>query len=266
MKPSEQVVLITAATRGIGLACAQRFSRDGAFVFLAARDLSRAQRIADELNAAGGRVRCVYHDATKPETFLSMVKDTVRAAGRLDVLVNNFGISAPGRDLDFLHTDAQVFLDTVLINLRSVFLASQAAARHMAQRGGSIINISSIGGIVPDVTQVAYGTGKAAINHLTKLIAVQGAAYGIRCNAVLPGMTATDAVQKHLPDAFRAAFLRHTPLGRMAKPEEIADAAAYLAGEGAAYVTGQLLCVSGGFGLATPLYGAQEHGATQDSP
>ena len=124
-----------------------------------------------------------------------------------------------------------------------------------AKRGGSIINISSVGGIVPDVSQVAYGTSKAAINYLTRLIAVHEAKHNIRCNAVLPGMTATEAVEKNLTEEFRDLFLRHTPLGRMGLPEEIAAAVVYLASDESAYTTGQLLTVSGGFGLATPVYG-----------
>jgi len=201
-------------------------------------------------------VKCVFNDATKSETFSSMVEDVVMDAGRIDVLINNFGTSNPGKDLDFANTDPSVFLDTVNLNLRSVFMASQAAAKHMAvQSGGSIINISSVGSIVPDISQVAYGTSKAAINYLTKLIAVHEAKNKIRCNAILPGMTATEAVKKNLTEEFRSLFLKHIPLGRMSLPEEIAAAAVYLASDESNYTTGQLLTISGGFGLATPVYG-----------
>ena len=256
MRLKDKVVLITASTRGIGLACVKACAKEGATVYLAARNLERAREIADHLNKDGCHVNCVFNDATKPETFSSMVEDLVADTGRIDVLVNNFGTSNPGKDLDFSHTDPTVFSDTVTLNLRSVFLASQAAAKQMAaQNGGSIINISSVGGIVPDISQVAYGTSKAAINYLTKLIAVHEAKNHIRCNAVLPGMTATEAVEKHLTPEFRDLFLRHIPLGRMGLPEEIAAAVVYLASDEAAYTTGQILTVSGGFGLATPVYG-----------
>ena len=251
MRLKDKVVLITASTRGIGLACVKRCAKEGARVYMAARNIERAQEIANTLNG----VKCVYNDATKPETFTSMVEDVVKDAGRIDVLVNNFGTSNPGKDLDFAHTDPQVFWDTVNLNLRSVFMASQAAAKHMANHGGSIINISSVGGLVPDISQVAYGTSKAAINYLTKLIAVQEAKHNIRCNAVLPGMTATEAVEKNLTEEFRNLFLRHIPLGRIGLPEEIAEAVVYFASDASAYTTGQILTVSGGFGLATPVYG-----------
>lgn len=252
MRLRNKVVLVTASTRGIGLAIVKKCAAEGARVYMAARNLERAEEIAKTMD----HVSCVYNDATQPDSFSSMVEETVRNAGRLDVLVNNFGTSNPGKDLDFAHTDPQVFLDTVTLNLRSVFLASQAAARHMAaQGGGSIVNISSVGGLVPDISQAAYGTSKAAINYLTKLIAVQEAKNHIRCNAVLPGMTATEAVEQHLSGDFRNLFLRHIPLGRMGLPEEIAEAVCYFAGDASAYTTGQILTVSGGFGLATPLYG-----------
>ena len=251
MRLQDKVVLVTASTRGIGLACVKRCAKEGARVYMAARNIERAQEIANTLNG----VKCVYNDAMKPETFTSMVEDVVKDAGRIDVLVNNFGTSNPGKDLDFAHTDPQVFLDTVNLNLRSVFMASQAAAKHMANHGGSIINISSVGGLVPDISQVAYGTSKAAINYLTKLIAVQEAKHNIRCNAVLPGMTATEAVEKNLTEEFRNLFLRHIPLGRIGLPEEIAEAVVYFASDASAYTTGQILTVSGGFGLATPVYG-----------
>lgn len=251
MRLQDKVVLVTASTRGIGLACVKACAKEGAAVHMAARNMDRARNIANALDG----VKCIYNDATKPETFTTMVEDVVREASRIDVLVNNFGTSNPGKDLDFAHTDPEIFLDTVNLNLRSVFMASQAAAKHMAKNGGgSIVNISSVGGLVPDISQVAYGTSKAAINYLTKLIAVHEAKHGIRCNAVLPGMTATEAVEKNLSEEFRSLFLRHIPLGRMGLPEEIAAAVVYLASDEAAYTTGQILTVSGGFGLATPVY------------
>jgi NAD(P)-dependent dehydrogenase (short-subunit alcohol dehydrogenase family) len=256
MRLANKVVLVTASTRGIGLACVKACAKEGAAVYMAARNMERAQSVADALNKAGGNVQCVFNDATKPETFTAMVEDVVNHAGRMDVLVNNFGTSNPGKDLDFSHTDPTVFLETVNLNLRSVFIAGQAAVKHMAMHGGgSIINISSVGGLVPDISQVAYGTSKAAINYLTKLIAVHEARNHIRCNAVLPGMTATEAVENHLTEEFRKLFLRHIPLGRMGLPEEIAGAVVYLASDEAAYTTGQILTLSGGFGLATPVYG-----------
>lgn len=256
MKLKDKVVLITASTRGIGLACVKACAKEGATVYMAARNLDLAKEEADKLISQGYNVKYVYNDASKPESYKTMTEDVINDAGRIDVLINNFGTSNPGKDLDFSNTDINVFLDTVNINLKSVFMASQQAVKHMAEQGGgSIVNISSVGGLVPDISQVSYGTSKAAINYLTKLIAVHEAGNNIRCNAVLPGMTATDAVEKNLTGGFRELFLRHIPFKRMGKPEEIAAAAVYFASDESAYTTGQILTVSGGFGLATPLYG-----------
>lgn len=256
MRLKNKVILITASTRGIGFACVKACAKEGAVVYMAARNLETAAKAAEELNAQGYCVKCVYNDAGKPDTFLSMVDEVVKNEGHIDVLINNFGASNPKKDLDFSHTDVSDYLDIVTVNIRSVFIASQAAAKHMAKHGcGSIINISSIGGLVPDVSQVAYGSSKAAINYLTKLIAVQEAVNNIRCNAILPGMTATEAVEKHLSEDFRNLFLRHIPLKRIGLPEEIGAAAVYFASDESANTTGQILALSGGFGLATPIYG-----------
>jgi len=140
-----------------------------------------------------------------------------------------------------------IYINKVKHFFGELFRSFQTAAKHMAaQGGGSIINISSIGGLVPDISQIAYGTSKAAINYLTKLIAVQEAVNNIRCNAILPGMTATEAVETRLTDNFKNLFLKHIPLKRMGQPDEIAKAVVYLASDDAAYVTGQVIEISGG--------------------
>lgn len=254
MKLKDKITIVTASTRGIGLAIAEACAREGAVVYMAARNLERAEKEAARLNGEGLKVKCVYNDASIPESYISMADTVAENEGRIDVLVNNFGTSDPKRDLDLANTDADVFIDTVTLNLRSVFMASKAVIGHM-KNGGSIINISSVGGSVPDISQIAYGTSKAAINYLTKLIAVHEAKNNIRCNAVLPGMTATDAVKEKLSEDFRSLFLKHIPLCRIGLPEEIAAAVLYFASDSSAYTTGQILTVSGGFGLATPVYG-----------
>lgn len=256
MRLQNKVALVTASTRGIGLACVERFAKEGAIVYMGARNVERAKEIADELNKEGHQVKVVYNDATVKESYNTMVEEVVRQEGKIDVLVNNFGTSNPKADLDIKNTKYEEFIGTIDTNLASVFLASQAVIPHMAANGGgSIINISSIGGICPDISQISYGTSKAAINYLTKLIATQCARENIRCNAVLPGMTATDAVNNNLTDAFKEFFLKHTPIKRMGLPEEIAGTVLYFASDDSAYTTGQIVDVSGGFGMPTPVYG-----------
>lgn len=255
MRLKDKTVLVTASTRGIGLACVKMCAKEGAEVYMAARNLDKAQSICDELNEKGFTVKCVYNDAQKIQTYRTMVEEVVEKSGKLDVLVNNFGTSDTANDLGLCDTSADDFLKIVNMNLLSVFAGSSAAVKYMKKNGGSIVNISSVGGAVPDISQIAYGTSKAAVNYLTKLIAVQEARNNIRCNAVLPGMTATDSVKDNLSDEFRELFMRHVPLKRMCEPEEIAEAVVFFGSDAASYVTGQILTVSGGFGLATPLYG-----------
>lgn len=255
MRLEGKVVLVTASTRGIGAAIVQECAKEGATVYMAARRLDAAQKMADELNAAGGKVRVVYNDATKQETYTSMIEEVVAAEGRLDGLVNNFGTSDPRKDRDIQNTEYAEFIKTIDANLGSVFIASQKAVKEMSKTGGgSIVNITSVGGLVPDVSQIAYGTSKAAIVYLTKLIAVQAGRAGIRCNSVAPGMTATDAVMDNLTPEFMEFFQRHIPIKRMGKPEEIAYAVVYLLSDEAQYTTGQTIAVTGGFGMATPVF------------
>lgn len=256
MRLQNKVALVTASTRGIGLACVERFAKEGAIVYMGARNVERAKEIAAQLNKEGCQVKVVYNDATVKESYTTMVEEIIGEEGRIDILVNNFGTSNPRVDLDIKSTQYEDFIGTIDINLASVFLTSQAVIPHMAANGGgSIINISSIGGICPDISQISYGTSKAAINYLTKLIAAQCARDNIRCNAVLPGMTATDAVNDNLTDAFKEFFLKHTPIKRMGLPEEIAGTVLYFASDDSAYTTGQIVDVSGGFGMPTPVYG-----------
>ncbi|WP_300384262.1 SDR family NAD(P)-dependent oxidoreductase [Clostridium sp.] len=256
MRLKDKVILVTASTRGIGLSTVKACAREGAIVYMAARNLERAGEIAKELNDKGSRVKTVYNDAYKKDTYISMIEEVVKNEGKIDVLVNNFGTSDAKLDKDIKTTEYDEYISTIDLNLASVFIASKKAIEYMAQNGGgSIINISSVGGIIPDISQISYATSKAAINYLTKLIAVQCARDNIRCNAVLPGMTATDAVKDNLSPEFQDFFLKHTPIKRMGEPEEIASTIVYFASDESAYTTGQIIDVSGGFGLATPIYG-----------
>ena len=117
MKLKDKIILITASTRGIGLACVKACAEEGATVYMAARNLELAKKEADKLNSQGQNVKYVYNDASKPESYKTMTEDVIKDAGRIDVLINNFGTSNPGKDLDFSKTDTDIFLDTVNINL-----------------------------------------------------------------------------------------------------------------------------------------------------
>ena len=140
-------------------------------------------------------------------------------------------------------------------NIGSVYLPCKPAIRYMVEHGGgNIVNISSIGGLLPDVSRLGYGVSKAAINYLTKAIALQFGNKNIRCNAVAPGMIGTDAVKNSMTGDFQKAFLRHVPLGRVGEPEDIANAVLFLASDDSSFITGHILDVAGGFGIGTPEY------------
>ena len=144
MKLKDKIVLVTASTRGIGLACAKACAKEGAIVYMAARNLELAKEEAEKLISQGYKVKYVYNDASKPESYITMTEDVIKDAGRIDVLINNFGTSNPGKDLDFSNTDIDVFLDTININLKSVFMASQQAAKHMAKKANATDGINAI--------------------------------------------------------------------------------------------------------------------------
>lgn len=255
MRLQDKVVIITASTRGIGFAAVKACAAEGAIVYMAARNLERAQKSADELNQQGHRVHVVYNDADKPESHATMIEQVIKEQGRVDVLVNNFGYTDVSVDFDVLNTDFKDIMTIIEKNLASVYLTSQAVVKTMAENGGgSIINISSIGGQLADIARTGYCLAKKSVNYLTECMALQFGRQNIRVNAVCPGQTATDAVMNNMSEDFQNFFNRHTPLNRMGQPEEMAQTIVYLASDGAAYTTGQIIAVSGGFGLGTPLY------------
>ncbi len=250
-----KIALVTASTRGIGYCCVETLAKEGATVYMACRNLEVGKQKAEALNAQGLKVKTVYFEAYDKKSITDMIDTVIADEGRLDVLVNNFGGTSPINDLDFQHTKYEEFAKYIDVHLSCVFMSCQRAInKAMAkQKSGAIINIGSVAGITPDTSQVAYGTSKAAIIHLSKMIAVHAAKDNITCNVVCPGMTATEAVKNNLTPAFQEFFLKHTPIHRMAEPQEIADAVCYFAE--ASFTTGQVIAVHGGFGLASPVYG-----------
>ena len=192
-----KVALVTSATRGIGFASALKLAQEGAIVYLGVRRMEDTQEICDRYTEL--KMIPVYFDAYKEETYKSMIDTIIEKEGRLDILVNNFGTSNPAKDLDLVNTDEEYFFNTIKANLGTVYSISKNAIPHMIKNGGgSIVNISSIGGNIPDISRIGYGVSKSAVNNITQQIAMQYAKYNIRCNAVLPGMTATDSVKESL--------------------------------------------------------------------
>lgn len=253
MRLDNKVALVTSSTRGIGFASALKLAQYGATVYLGVRRVNDTQEICDkypELNMIP-----IYFDAYEEDTYKSMIDEIIEKEGKIDILVNNFGTSTPNKDLDLINTEEEYFFNTIKANVGTVFSISKNAIPHMIENGGgSIINISSIGGVVPDISRIAYGVSKSAVNNITKQMAMQYARYGIRVNAVLPGMTATEAVSANMPEEFQKSFLSHVPLNRMGTPEDIANAVYFFASDLSSYITGDIMEVSGGYALGTPQY------------
>ena len=253
MRLENKVALVTSSTRGIGFASALKLAQYGATVYLGVRRVNDTQEICDkypELNMIP-----IYFDAYEEDTYKSMIDEIIEKEGKIDILVNNFGTSTPNKDLDLINTEEEYFFNTIKANVGTVFSISKNAIPHMIENGGgSIINISSIGGVVPDISRIAYGVSKSAVNNITQQMAMQYARYGIRVNAVLPGMTATEAVSANMPEEFQKSFLSHVPLNRMGTPEDIANAVYFFASDLSSYITGDIMEVSGGYALGTPQY------------
>lgn len=254
MRLDNKVALVTSSTRGIGFASALKLAQCGAAVYLGVRRVKDTQDICDKYPDL--KMIPVYFNAYEEDTYKSMVDEVIEKAGKIDILVNNFGTSTPKKDLDLINTEEEYFFNTIKANLGTVFSISKNTIPHMMKNGGgSIINISSIGGVVPDISRIAYGVSKAAVNNITQQMAMQYARYGIRVNAVLPGLTATDAALDNMPEDFRKSFLSHVPLNRMGTPEDIANAVYFFASDLSSYITGDIMEVSGGYHLGTPQYG-----------
>lgn len=248
-----KVALVTSATRGIGFATALKLAENGAKVYMGVRRMEDTQKICNEYPDLV--MIPVFFDAYKRDSYRLMVESVIAKEGRIDILVNNFGTGRPEKDFDLTNTSEDTFFEIIESNLGTVFSISQLVIPHMIRNGeGNIINISSIGGSVPDISRIGYGVSKAAVNNITQQIAMQYAKNNIRCNAVLPGLTATDAAMDNMPEDFRKSFLSHVPLNRMGTPEDMANAVLFFASDMSSYITGHIMEVSGGYHLGTPQY------------
>lgn len=243
MKLNQKIAIVTGASQGIGLACVQRLIQEGARVMLVDIRPEGAQVAA----SLGEAARFQRADVSRKEDVDAMVRATLDAFGRIDILVNNAGVTHAADFLDLLEED----FDRVLrINLKSMFLCSQAVARDMVKRGegGSIINMSSVNAELTIPNQVPYVVSKGGVNQLTRVAAISLAQHGIRVNAIGPGTILTELAKQAVlgsPEA-RRTILSRTPLGRCGEPEEIASIAAFLASDDASYMTGQTLYADGG--------------------
>jgi len=241
-----KVALITGAAQGIGEAAARRFVKEGARVAVADLDADSGQKVADSLGSAA---HFISLDVTNPEQWQAAMDSLFGKFGQLDILVNNAGVS-PGGSIE--DATLEQWRDVNKINGDSVFLGCKFGVKAMKKgSGGSIINLSSTTGIRANGTLAAYSSSKGAVRLLTKSVALHAGQYKIRCNSVHPGGTQTrmlDAVINKMPDpeSARVMIAERYPLGRVGKPEDIANMILFLASDEASWVTGAEFVIDGG--------------------
>jgi len=243
MELQGKISIITGAARGIGFEIARLFAREGAYVVIV--DRKGAEDSASCLQAQGFDALAFSLDITDIEAVNRAVDIVVQSKGQIDILVNNAGIIARGGVLDLTR---EQWLKVMDVNLNGNFYFCKAVIPHMIrQKSGNIINITSVAGKMGDITAApVYGTSKGAVNALTKSLARQLAEYGIRVNAVAPHAIETD-MSAEWSEEKRLAVIEAIPLKRMGKPEEVAEAALFLASARASFITGETLNVNGGY-------------------
>ena len=239
-----RVALVTGGSRGIGRAICLGLAAQGASVVVNYRSRhSEAQAVVDQLVAAGGRGTALSGDVSRAGAASELVEGCVRHYGSVDILVNNAGITRDGLMLRLSDERWREVMDT---NLYGVFGCTRAASRFMLKRGwGRIITIGSVAGLAGNPGQSNYCAAKAGVAGFTRAVARELAPRGITANVVSPGFITTEMTGDLSPDA-RRTILDRVPLGRAGTPEEVAAAVVFLCGEGAAYITGQVLVVDGG--------------------
>jgi 3-oxoacyl-[acyl-carrier protein] reductase len=238
-----RAALVTGASQGIGRTCALRLAKDGATIAVAARNQEKLNELVHEITSAGGQAAAFALDVADEDQVKATVKAIIAQFGKIDVLVNNAGITRDQLVMRMKRADWDSVLQT---NLTSAYLCIQAVIGSMLkQRWGRIINITSIFGQMGQAGQANYAASKAGLIGLTMAIAREVASRNITCNAVAPGFIET-AMTAALSDEFKQAAVKQIPLGRVGSPDDAANAVAFLASDDASYITGHVLNVNGG--------------------
>jgi 3-oxoacyl-[acyl-carrier protein] reductase len=242
----KRVAIVTGASRGIGRAIAEHLAAGGCHVACCARSKDKLDEVVAAIEAAGGSGEAVTMDVGDPQSIRDGIDGVADRHGRLDVLVNNAGIT---RDTLLLRMDDEQFDEVLSVNLKGVFVATKAASRYlMRSKSGRIVNIGSVSGVIGNKGQANYAASKSALSGFTKTVARELAAKGVTANVVAPGFVTTDMTDA-LPGKLKDEVVKIIPLARFGEPGDIAGLVAFLAGEAAGYVTGQVICVDGGMAM-----------------
>ncbi len=245
MRLDNKVAIITGASRGIGFSIAKAYVREGAKIALCGSRQESAEKAAAELQKLfpQAEIMPVGVDVTDSAAISAMVASVVAKWGYVDILVNNAGVTSAKPLFDMTDED---FDSVIRINLSGPFKCTREVAKIMKERGGSIINTSSMVGTYGGRMQTAYSASKFGINGLTKSCSKELGSYGIRVNAVAPGVVATDMMKSSVTDEMLEGLKRLTPLGRAAEPDELAGAYVYLGSDESSFTSGTIIHVNGG--------------------
>jgi 3-oxoacyl-[acyl-carrier protein] reductase len=240
---ASQIAVITGAGRGIGRAIALKFAAEGADVACVSRNLENAEKTANEARALGRASWAYAVDVADSPAVLALAQTILTQAGKVDILVNNAGVTRDGLLMRMSEEDWDTVLNT---NLKGAFSFTKAFSRSfLKQRSGRILNVASVVGLIGNAGQCNYSASKAALIGFTKSAAREFASRGITVNALAPGFIDTD-MTAGLPAELKADLLKRIPLDRFGRAEDVAEAALFLAGAGAGYITGQVLTIDGG--------------------
>ncbi|MCI9592579.1 MAG: 3-oxoacyl-[acyl-carrier-protein] reductase [Lachnospiraceae bacterium] len=247
MKLEQQVALVTGAGRGIGKAIAKALAADGAMVIINYHGSEqKAAETVREIEEAGGRAIALRCNISDFNACKEMIDKVISEQGRLDILVNNAGITRDGLLMKMSEEDFDSVIET---NLKGAFNCIRHAARQMIkQRGGRVINISSVSGVLGNAGQANYSASKAGIIGLTKAAARELASRGITVNAIAPGFITTDMTDA-LSESIKTSVTETIPMKKFGRPEDVAQTALFLASQEAGYITGQVICVDGGMAM-----------------